>query len=214
MVKHCESQRKMYDNMRQQIVNYFCPDLGVEVVDSVLAQIRTKATSGTRTFVPKEIGFRCKCGHNEAWEYPTHSTCKKCARVKDKIHKGKAYRDIKDRGDLNGVGTVHDPKMSHGYNLASEGNMDTKDRHMLSAKAEFDEISTRLYFKNTPKGALQLFARYINSVGKLDNKAAVMAACMFSTLKKPSGKVWTKRFSKGTFNTSKKKRLKIRDKGA
>lgn len=230
MVKHCDSQRKMYDNMRQQIVNFFCPHLGVEVVESVLSQIRMKASSSIRSFAPKEVGFQCKCGHTEAWEYPTHSTCKKCALVKDKIHQGKAYRDIKDRGDLNGVGTTHDPMMSHGYNVAtvprqhptkpapkshmekivrgSRVHMDTKDKHILSAKAEFDEISTRLYFKSTPKGALQLFARYLNSVRKLDNKAVVMAACMFHTLKKPSGKVWTKRFSKGTFNTSKKKRLK------
>ena len=234
MVKYCsDSQRKMYDSMRRQIVNYFCPDKSVEIVDSVLAQIRMKASNGIRSFAPKEVGFKCKCGHTEAWEYPTHSTCKKCALVKDKIHQGKAYRDIKERADLNGVGTKHDPMMSHGYNVATvpkqnadpkkratdtvmkkmvTGNrvhMDTKDKHIISAKAEFDEISTRLYFKSTPKGAIQLFGRYVNSVRKVDNKNVVMAACMFHTLKKPTGKVWTKRFSKGTFNTSKKKRLKM-----
>lgn len=234
MVKYCsDSQRKMYDTMRQQVVNFFCPELSVEIVDSVLAQIRVKASSGIRSFAPKEVGFKCKCGHTKAWEYPTHSTCKKCALVKDKIHQGKAYRDIKERADLNGVGTTHDPMMSHGYNVATvpkqhadpkkrvdnavmkkmvRGNrvhMDTKDKHMLSAKAEFEEISTRLGFKSVRKGAIQLFGRYVNSVRKLDKKKVVMAACMFHTFQKPSGKVWTKTFSKGTFNTSKKKRLKM-----
>lgn len=219
--------------MRQQIVNYFCPDKTMEIVDNVLAQIRMKASNSIRSFAPKEIGFKCKCGHTEAWEYPTHSTCKKCALVKDKIHQGKAYRDIRERADLNGVGMTHDTMMSHGYNVATvpkqnadptkratetlmkkmvRGNrvhVDTKDKHILSAKAEFEEISTRLGFKSVRKGAVHLFGRYVNSVRKLDNKKVVMAACMFHTLKKPSGKVWTKRFTKGTYNTSKKKRLKM-----
>lgn len=234
MVKHCTgNQRKMFDSMRQQVVNYFCPDKSVEIVDSVLAQIKMKASSSVRSFAPQESGFKCKCGHTEGWEYPTHSTCKKCALVKDKIHQGKAYRDIKERADLNGVGKTHDPMMSHGYNVATvpmqnadpkkridntamkkmvRGNrvhMDTKDKHILSAKAEFEEISARLGFKSVRKGAIQLFGCYVNSVRKLDNKNVVMAACMFHTFKKPSGKVWTKKFSKGTYNTSKKKRLKM-----
>ena len=238
MVKYCsDSQRKMYDTMRQQVVNFFCPDLSVEIVDSVLSQIRVKASSGIRSFALKEVGFKCKCGHTEAYSYATHSTCKKCALVKDKIHQGKAYRDIKERADLNGVGTKHDPMMSHGYNVATvpkqnadpkkratdstmkkmvRGNrvhMDTKDKHILSAKAKFEEISARLGFKSVRKGAIQLFGRYVNSVRKLENKKAVMAACMFHTFQKPSGKVWTKTFSKGTqkgtYNTSKKKRLKM-----
>jgi hypothetical protein len=223
----------MYDNMRQQIVDYFCPALSVSVVEGVLAQIRMKASSGIRSFAPQEFEFKCKCGHTEAWVYPTHSTCKKCALVKDKIHQGKAYRDIRERADLNGVGMEHDSTMSHGYNISTvpkqnadpkkradnafmkkivRGNralMDTKDKHILGAKAEFDEISTRLLFKSTPQSAIQLFARYINSVRKLDNKAVVMAACMFHTLKKPAGKVWTKTFRKGAYNKSKKKRLKM-----
>ena len=122
-----------------------------------------KASNSIRSFAPKEIGFKCKCGHTEAWEYPTHSTCKKCALVKDKIHQGKAYRDIRERADLNGVGMTHDTMMSHGYNVATvpkqnadptkratetlmkkmvRGNrvhVDTKDKHILSAKAEFEE---------------------------------------------------------------------------
>ena len=108
MVKYCsDSQRKMYDIMRQQVVNYFCPDKTVQMVDSVLAQIKLKASNtSVRSFAPEVAEFKCKCGHNEAWNHPTHDTCKKCALVQDKIHQGKAYRDIKDReGNLNGVST-------------------------------------------------------------------------------------------------------------
>lgn len=236
MVKHCStSQRKMYDSMRQQIVDYFCPDKSVEIVDSVLAQIKMKAGTSVRSFAPPKEEFKCKaCGHSQAWTYPTHDTCKKCAVVQDKIHQGKAYRDIKDReGDLNGVGMTHDTKMSHGYNMSTvpkqhsdpakripkatlkkledlnKVQMDTKDKHVLYAKRELENISTQLHFNSVRKGAVELFARFLNSVDRLTNKEVILAACMFSTLKKPSGKVWVKKFSKSAYTTSKQKRLKF-----
>ena len=236
MVKHCsDSQRKMYDNMRQQVVNYFCPDQTVAIVDSVLAQIKMKAGTSVRSFAPKVAEFKCKaCGHNEAWIHPTHDTCKKCAAVQDKIHQGKAYRDIKDReGDLNGVGMTHDTKMSHGYNMSTMPKqhsdpakrlpkatveklaklngvqLDTKDKHILYAKRELENISTKLHFNNIRKGALELFASYINSVDRLTNKNVILAACMFSTFKKPTGKVWVKKFSNSTYTTSRHRRLKF-----
>lgn len=236
MVKHCsDSQRKMYDNMRQQVVNYFCPDQTVEVVDRVLAQIKMKAGTSVRSFAPKVSEFKCKaCGHNEAWILPTHDTCKKCAVVQDKIHQGKAYRDIKDReGDLNGVGMTHDTKMSHGYNMSTVPKqhsdpakrlpkatveklvklngvqVDTKDKHVLYAKRELENISTKLHFNNIRKGAIEMFAGYINSVKRVTNVKVILAACMFSTFKKPTGKVWVKKFSNSTYTSSKKRRLKF-----
>lgn len=235
MVKHCsDSQRKMYDNMRQQVVNYFCPDKTVAIVDSVLAQIKMKAGSSVRSFAPKVAEFKCKCGHNEAWIHPTHDTCKKCAVVQDKIHQGKAYRDIKDReGDLNGVGMTHDTKMSHGYNMSTmpkqhsdpakrlpkaavkkladmnRVQLDTKDKHILDARRELENCSTKLHFNSIRKGAIELFASYINSVDKLTNKNVILAACMFSTFKKPTGKVWVKKFSNSTYTSSKQRRLKF-----
>ena len=241
MVKHCSSlQRKNYDAMRQQIVDYFCPKYSVPVVEASLSRIRMKAYEGSavRSFAREEVGFKCKCGHTEAWEYPTHSTCKKCALVQDKIHQGKAYRDIRERADLNGVGMEHDTMMSQGYNVSTvpKQNADprkrapdavlnrlartkvrtnkvawesTKDKHILRAKREFEEMSARLHFNSTPNAALQLFARFLSTVGKLDDENVVHAACMFHTLKKPTGKTWTKKFRKGVYNTSKKKRLKM-----
>ena len=236
MVKYCSDvQRKMYNSTRQSIVNYFNAE-SVQQVEMVLAQVRAKARAeagtGVRSTALQEVGFKCKCGHTEAWEYPTHDTCKKCALVKDKIHRGKAYRDIRERADLNGVGMTHNPTMSQGYNFATVPRqnadpkkratdthlkkmvrrnpvrMDTRDKHILRAKAEFDEISCRLHFNSTPAAALQLFASYVNSTRKLEKKKIVMAACMFHTLKKPTGKEWTKTFRKGVYNVSKKKRLK------
>ena len=238
MVKHCsDSQRDMYNNMRQQVVDYFCPDQTVAIVDSVLAQIKIKAAGVTsvRSFAPKVAEFKCKaCGHNEAWIHPTHDTCKKCAVVQDKIHQGKAYRDIKDReGDLNGVGMTHDTMMSHGYNMTTvpkqhsdpakrlskaavkkladmnSVRLDTKDKHILDAKRQLENISTKLHFNSIRKGALNLFARYINSVERLTNKNVILAACMFSTFKKPTGKVWVKKFSNSTYTTSRQRRLKF-----
>lgn len=236
MVKHStDSQRRIYDNMRQQVVDYFCPEHTVAIVDNVLSQIKMQASgSSVRSFAVKEVKFKCKeCGHDEAWIYPTHDTCKKCAVVQDKIHQGKAYRDIKDReGDLNGVGMTHDTMMSHGYNMTTVPKQhsdpqkrvpkstikkftqlsvqkDTKDRHILEARREFENISAKLHFNSTNKGALQLFARYLNSVERLTNKNVILAACFFHTLRKPTGKVWVKKFSNSTYTTSKKRRLKF-----
>ena len=237
MVKQCsEYQRKCYEEMRQQIVDYFCPDKSVLVVESVLAQIRMKAATMPMPMHVHEQ-FKCRnCGHDEAWVMPTHDTCKKCAVVKDKIHQGKAYRDIKDReGDLNGIGMPKDAMMSQGYNMSTMpkqhsdpnkkvsnskvkklANMNredvtTKDKHIIEARMEIENISAKLHFNSPRKGAIELFARYLNSVGRLTNKNVVLAACMFHTLRKPSGKVWVKRFSKGTYSTSKQRRLKFID---
>jgi hypothetical protein len=235
MVKYtAKTQRKMYDEMRQTVVNEICPKYTVEKVVMALAQIRAIAHASSVRFVaPEKPKFKCKCGHTEAWEKPTHFTCKKCAQVKDKIHQGKAYRDIRERADLNGVGMEHDPLMSESYNMttmpmqhsdpskrASEKDLKklteqnqpvvkTKDKHILEARRVFDNISSKLHFNATPKAAIQLFARYLNSVNRLDKKNLVHAACMFHCMREPSGKVWKKTFSNGVYTTSRQRRLKF-----
>ena len=233
MVKYtAKTQREMYDEMRQTVVNEICPKYTVEHVVQVLKHIRAIAQT-VRYVAPEKPKFKCKCGHTEAWELPTHFTCKKCAMVQDLIHQGKAYRDIRERADLNGVGMEYDPFMSKSYNMttvpmqhsdpskrASKKDLEsvvhrnqpvvkTKDKHILEARRVFDSISSVLHFNATPKAAIQLFATYLNSVNRLDKKNVVLAACMFHCMREPSGKVWKKKFSNGVYSTSRQRRLKF-----
>ena len=142
---------------------------------------------------------------------PTHDTCKKCAVVQDKIQ-GKAYRDIKDReGDLNGVGMTHD-KMSHGYNMNTMPKQHSDPAKRLQATVEKlaklngVHVDTKISIYSMPRESWRispptplqqlhrrcsrLFASYINSVKNVTNKKVILAACMFSTFKKPTGKEW------------------------
>ena len=235
MVKHCsDSQRKMYDTMRQQVVNFFCPDLSVEIVDSVLAQIRVKASniSVIRSFAPKKVGFKCKCGHTEA--YSTHTQHMQKVRPREaQDSSGQSLQGHQRAGRSQHGGHHTHPMMSHGYNFATvpkqnvpnpkkratdstmkkmvRGNrvhMDTKDKHILSAKVKFERSAPDWGSKacagapSNCSGAMSIVSRSWRI-----RKWSWQRAC--STFQKPSGKVWTKKFSKGTFNTSKKKRLKM-----
>ena len=223
---------------KQQIVDYFCPTKSIRTIDAALTRIKRQAQLGCpiRTFVPEEQVFKCEaCEHDEAWVYPTHSSCKKCGVVKDKTHRGKEWRDIRERGDMNTCGMLHQTSMSQGYNYSTfiserdkDGKRvparftkiikrhkekfvkkDTKDQHILDAKRAFADVSDRVHYGANAKESTALFVRFLNSVEKLRNKNEVMAACMFHTLKKPR-KPWKKVFrNKTKFNDSKKKRLKM-----
>ena len=64
MVKYCiDVQRKMYNSMRQSIVNYFNAG-SVQQVEMVLAQVRAEAGAeagtGIRSTVLQDVGFKCK----------------------------------------------------------------------------------------------------------------------------------------------------------
>lgn len=227
---------------KQTIANYFCPTKSIEYVDAALARIRMKASQGNpiRSFAPKEHTFKCKsCGHDEAYEDPNGSTCKKCSARHGKVETGKEYRDIQERtqekGDLNHCGMKHNIRMSIGYNhstFLSERDhtgkqlpskfkqltkvhresmvyKDTKDKHILTARAAFADMCDRVCFGANVREALELFARFVNAVPSLRDPHVVHAACMFHTLKTPQGKVWKKKFRNKKFNDSKKKRLKM-----
>ena len=224
---------------KQIIVNYFCPADTIETVDATLFRIRAKASGGSsvRSFAPKERTFKCKsCGHDEAYEETSGWTCKKCKLVQDKVHEGKEWRDIRERGDLNHCGMQHNIHMSTKYNhntflsmrdhkgkqvsgkfkklpnlhMEKMVDLDTKDRHILEAKAAFTDMCDRVHYGANVKEALRLFTSFLNSVKRLEKKHLVHAACMFHTLKQPQGKPWKKVFrNKTKFNDSKKKRLKM-----
>ena len=223
---------------KQQIVDLLCPNSTIEEVERMLIKIRTKSAEGNpiRSFPLKEHAFKCDaCGHDEAWVYPTHSSCKKCAVVKDKTHRGKEWRDIRERGDLNTCGMNHQTCMSTSYNQSTfmsdrdhKGKAvpgrftkiikkhrekmvrkDTKDEHILDAKREFADVCDRVFFGANANEALKLFVKFLTAVDDLRKKQLVLAACMFHTLKKPMGKSWKKVFrNKTKFNDSKRKRLK------
>ena len=225
---------------KQQVVDYFCPGTPIEVVERCLARITAQAhgTSTIRSSITVPSTFKCKCGHDEAYD-GDEWTCKKCSLVQKKVHSGKEFRDIRERGDLNTAGSKYLPEMSEEYNRGTRlsrtdatgkrvpskfidlgkahksnaGYKDSLDQtidgHILEAKAEFTEMNLRLHHGGFQE-AMDLFISFRLSVAQLKEKNIVHAACMFATIKEPTRKPWKKVFrNKGKFNTSKKKRLKM-----
>lgn len=210
---------------KQIIVNYCCPKESIETVDAAKVQILLKAEEGKpiRSFAPKEHAFKCKsCGHDEAYEDPNGSTCKKCKVVQRKVHEGKEWRDIRERtqekGDLNHCGMAYNTNMSNGFNMSTimsdrdakgkkvsakfqklakvqrdMADMDTIDLQILRARDVFRDLCDRVHGASA-KEALDLFVRFRTAVPSLRNKHIVHAACMFSTLKvAPKGPVWVRK---------------------
>lgn len=213
---------KITSAIKQQVVTYFCPWSSVPEVENALRRIRFKSKEGSavRSFSPVPFELKCDCGA----ELEQGKSCKECGRApRLEVHQGKAYRDIRERGDLNTCAAKYDVLMSEQYNrttvLTGGGKLkqlhqvrkdkhQTRDRLILEARHAFDEMSTRLHFKSTPPDAMNLFANFLSSVPRLMNKEIVHAACMFHTLKEP-GKPWKKKLKGGKFNDSKKRRLKM-----
>mgnify|MGYP000873784686 CR=1 FL=1 len=225
---------------KQKVVDYFCPHTPIEVVERCLVTIKAQAegTPTIRSSLSVSTAFKCKCGHDEAYD-GDELTCKKCSLVQKKVHNGKEWRDIAERGDMNTAGSRYLPEMSEVYNRGTrlslfdakgkkvtakfidlgkthKGNDKYKDslnrtidRQILEARAEFTEMNIRLHHGSF-QPAMDLFIRFRLSVPQMKNKNIVHAACMFSTIKEPTHKPWKKTFrNKGKFNASKKKRLKM-----
>ena len=212
---------------RKQIIrDYCCPKESIETVEAAKVQILMKAEQGRpiRSFPHKEHAFKCKsCGHEEAYEDPNGSTCKKCSARYGKVELGKEHRDIAERTqklgfDLNNCGMAYNPNMSEKYNLSAtimserdaKGNkvsgftqlakvnrgmaeMDTIDLQILRAREVFRDLNDRVHGASI-KEALDLFIRFRTAVPSLRNANIVHAACMFHTLKvPPKGKVWVRK---------------------
>lgn len=57
----------------------------------------------TQSVVRDEIPACKGCGWKQYFDCTTHFTCKRCSVVRDKIHQGLAYREMRDRNvDMNG----------------------------------------------------------------------------------------------------------------
>ena len=222
---------------KQQIVNLMCPKSTVAEVDALLSSIRLQAQQGqtARTSAIKEEAFKCKgCGGDRAVLYTTHTTCKACGLVKNLVHSGQEWRNIKERGDLNTNGIAVNYIMSPEYNsktyisntdaqgkkvsaklkrtadLHNKTPLLTRDKHIIKAREAFADCCDRVYYGANTRESMELFVQFLTSVKALHRKDEVMAACMFHTLKAPTGPVWKKKWRKKTpFNTSKQRRLKF-----
>ena len=213
------------DARKKIIRDYCCPKESIETVEAAKVQILLKAGEGKpiRSFAPKEHTFKCKsCGHDEAYEDPNGSTCKKCKVVQRKVHEGKEWRDIRERtqekGDLNHCGMKHNTNMSNGFNMSTfmsnrdakgkkvsakfqklakvqrdMAEMDTIDLQILRAGDVFKDLCDRVDGASADE-ALALFIRFRTAAPCLRNKHIIYAACMFHTLKHPpKGPVWVRK---------------------
>ena len=103
---------------KQMVVDYFCPGTPIEVVERCQARITAQAhgTSTIRSSIAVPSTFKCKhCGNTEAYD-GDEWTCKKCSRTQQKVHNGKEWRIMQERGDLNTSGSNYLTEMSDGYN--------------------------------------------------------------------------------------------------
>ena len=186
---------------KEIIVRHFCPKYSVAQIEQLLASIRARISPKPLPLMRVEE-FVCKnerCKHNKLYvpptEYPTHKSCMKCGMVYPVIHQGKAYRDIKERGDRNTAGLLNNELMSAEYNSSDIGNklhrLTSRDTHILEAKIEFDSISAKLHFNDTPSKALSIYCSFLDSIArvkngkvyyKVDKPDIIYAACMFHCL--------------------------------
>ena len=200
---------------REIIRSHFCPEREIFEIERALIRIKDQA-------VPKKLpmmktdGFVCKnerCRGTELsvppTEYPTHKSCIRCGLVYPVVHQGKAYRDIRERADRNTCG-ITDKLMSDQYNYG--GSPNSRDTHIMKARAEFDNISAKLHFNSTPNKAINLFGEFLDGIGKMrngkmtykvPNADVVYAACMFHCLTVPFKR------KKSRYTTPRKKRRVI-----
>ena len=177
----------------------------VAVVEDTLRRILHTAsrTHPYRSSVAAAPAFKCKCcGHDNYIDCRTHYTCTKCAVVANKIHQGRAYRDMRDREtDMNGCGMAMNLLFSNKYNrqtyirgseklerLNAKMSYDVHDKQIKDAQTIFEDVCESLHVEpSVAKRALFLFCKIRLHVKKVRNINVLHAACLFHGLKeKPS----------------------------
>lgn len=140
--------------------------------------------------------FKCKCcGHDDYIDCGTHHTCRKCAVVSTKVHQGLAHREMRDRGDLNGCGTVQDALFSDKYNretfisdpkmqdIHAKLSKDLGDSRKHAAMVVFEDLCNSLRLSpGVARKALVLFCTILAHVDRVRNIGVTYAACMFYAL--------------------------------
>ena len=182
---------------KETIRRHFCPNDTIADIERTYTRIKAQAVPKKPPEMKMEE-FVCKnerCGGTKLCvpptEYPTHKSCLRCGMVYPVVHQGKAYRDIKERADRNTCGFT-DKLMSAQYN--SGGSMNSRDTHIMDARANFDNISAKLHFNSTPNKAINLFGSFLDGIVVVKddkeiyivkNADMVYAACMFHCLTVP-----------------------------
>ena len=173
----------------------------VAVVEDALRRIlqATKGANPCRRLTSSKP-FKCKCcGHDDYIDCHTHYTCTKCAVVSTKVHQGAAYRQMRDRGDVNGCGPRQDPLFSDKFNretfincerlqrVNARTSKDLRDAQKFAARLVFEDLCSSLRLSaGVARKALVLFCSVIDSVSRLRNTGVTYAACMFHALEEPS----------------------------
>ena len=219
-VKFIDSVKSDFLPPKEIIRRHFCPNKTIAEIDRALLRVKAQAVPKPLPVLNLET-FECKrCGHNQLHvpptEYPTHKSCMSCGLVYPVIYKGKAYRDIKDRADRNTCGYTDD-LMSEEFN--SSGDYNSRDRHIMKARGEFDDISAKLHFNTTPKKAIELYGCFLDGIAKerngkvvytVKNADMIYAACMFDCLLPPRKQALRKKAPRYTAPRKKRRPIQKR----
>ena len=179
----------------------------------------------------------CKnCKGRDYINCTTHWTCRKCACVRDKIHSGLAYREMKDREeDMNGRSMEINTLYSESFNSQTDVffwdgtkitremeklrtanqrmNGSRRDTQLYAARVTIEDVCGRLRLQDgIVTKAHVLFCKHRKSVDVLRSENAVIAACIFYSLPEQAKIFKRKRkTSSGTFTDSKKRKLRVMD---
>lgn len=174
----------------------------------------------------------CKnCKGRDYIDCTTHWTCRKCAVVRDKIHEGVAYREMRDREvDMNGRGMEINTLYSEGFHrqtdvlltkktreweklqtMNARMNSSRRDTQMFAAREKIADVCDRWHLSDgIAKKAHILFCKHRKTVSVLRSENAVLAACIFYCLPKevPVYKKKKKR-PLSPWKETKRKKLKV-----
>lgn len=199
---------------------------------------KTQMTEGKINVIKDYHEFPpCKnCSGRDYINCTTHWTCRKCACVRDKIHNGLAYREMRDRQvDMNGrsmeINTLYSESFNrqtdvlfwNGSNITREMeklrttnqrmNGSRRDTQLYAARETIEDVCGRLHLQDgVVRKAHVLFCKHRKSVDVLRSENAVIAACIFYSLPEQA-KIFKgkKRTQSSTFTDSKKRRLRVMD---
>ncbi len=164
------------------------------VEDALRRMLHTCRGTNPYRHVGVSYVFKCKCcGHDDYIDCGTHYTCTKCAVVSTKVHQGLAYREMRERENLNTSGQTHDSLFSDKYNRQtfiedwklqnSHASTDLQDSHKHAAKVVFEDLCSSLRLSpGVARKALVLFCTILPHLPRVRNIGVTYAACMFHAL--------------------------------
>lgn len=207
----------------------------VAAVEHLLREIITKSEK-TNPFREIRAGQEfppcVNCKGTDYINCTTHWTCRKCAVVRDKIHEGLAYREMRDREvDMNGrsmkINTLYSDSFNRKTDVIWNGpkskeierlrltnermNGSKCDTQMYAVSERIQDVCDRLRLTDgVARKAHVLFCKHRKSVSVLRNEKAVIAACIFYSLPEEV-KIFKRKQKRplSPWRDSKKRRLKV-----